>query len=104
MPLGGTNYSAEAWYSLKPVTDAFSRPTGASALPGSISAFRTDIPGFFISTEVNVSAWTYNPDQLPGQSLGVYLQVRAWDNAGGQLGTWDATWNAAQAGGGNPVG
>ena len=104
-PLEGANYSAEAWYSLTPVMDVFSLPTGASALLGSRSTFYTGIgAGFFISTEVNVSAWTYNPDQPPGQSLGVYLQVRGWDNAGGQLGTWDAAWNAAQAGGGNPVG
>jgi hypothetical protein len=34
----------------------------------------------------------------------VYLQVRTWDNAGGQLGSWDEAWNAALAGSGRAVG
>ena len=36
--------------------------------------------------------------------VGVYLQVVAWDNGGGQLNSWPEAWNAAMAGGGKAVG
>ena len=103
-PVAGTNYSVEAWRSLTPAQNAFALQPGASSVSGSLATFFTGAgAGFFFGGTVS-SDYTYNPDQLPGQSQGVYLQVRGWDNAGGQLGTWDAAWNAAQAGGGNAVG
>jgi len=104
-PLAGTAYSVEAWYSLTAATDVFALQTEASAARRSLTTFFTGTgAGFFTGGDVSVSETTYNPNQPPGSAYGVWLQVRAWDNAGGQLGTWDAAWKAALAGSGKAVG
>ena len=52
-----------------------------------------------------MAGYTFVPSSIyEDGSYGVYFQVRAWDNAGGQLATWDRAWNAALAGGGNAIG
>jgi len=103
--LAGTAYSVEAWYSVTAAADVFALQTAASAAPRSLTTFFTGTgAGFFAGGDVSVSETTYNPNQPPGSAYGVYLQVRAWDNAGGQLGTWDAAWKAALAGSGKATG
>ena len=102
-PLFGTNYNVEAWYSLIPVPDMFDLNPSARPVPDSLTYFRLSaFPGFFSRGELTI------PDALPNPSPGfpyfVYLQVRAWDNAGGQFASWDQAWSAAQAGSGHAVG
>src|ERR1039457_1705375 len=52
--LDGTNYSAEAFYSLTPVSDVFALDAAASGVPGSLTSFWLG-GGFFIDP----SAETY---------------------------------------------
>jgi hypothetical protein len=101
-PLAGTNYSVQAWYSLTPLTDGFqlvsdARPVALSSVtftvaPGYFPGGELAIPGALINT--NSTGWPYF----------AYLQVRAWDNAGGQLDSWEDAWNAALGGSGRAVG
>jgi hypothetical protein len=67
----------------------FALNTSATVVGGSLTTFLTDAgSGFFGgSSEVILTA---NPT--------VYLQVRVWDNVGGQLSSWDEARNAALAG------
>jgi hypothetical protein len=96
-PLAGTSYSVEAWYSLTPVSDVFALDSAALEVPGSLTTFY--FGGGFFETWPFLRNVTYS-----GGSPGVYLQVRAWDNAGGQYGSWNEAWNAALAGSGRAVG
>ncbi len=103
--LEGTNYSVEAWSSLNPVLDVSALLPGASAVAGSRTVFLMGIgAGFFAAGTVGPSEWIDKPDELPGYPSGIYLQVRAWDNGGGQYTTWDEAWAAAQEGSGKAVG
>lgn len=95
--LTGTNYSVEGWYSLAPVTDVYALNTAASPLVGSQSTFYVG-SGYFLA------GFPFVPDSYNNGLFGVYLQVRAWDNGGGQYGSWNDAWNAAQAGSGKAVG
>jgi hypothetical protein len=90
--LVGNTYSVQAWYSLSPVVDVF-QLAGDGPVSGPPTLFNLG-PGYFAGYERVV----------PGALDMVYLQVRAWDNAGGQLGSWDEAWNAALAGSGRAVG
>jgi hypothetical protein len=70
----------------------------AAVVPGSLSTF-FPTGGFFDRGALIVPSSIYS-NGFPG----VYLQVRAWDNGGGQYNSWTAAWNAAQAGSGKAVG
>ncbi len=87
----------EGWYSLTPVADVYALNSAASRLDGSLTTFHIGL-GFFIG------GVPYVPDVFPNGISVVYLQVRAWDNGGGQYPTWTAAWEAALAGSGKPVG
>ena len=93
--LGGTNYSVQAWYSLSPVLDVFSLNQDALPLSLSLTCFEQPEPGLY---------WNGLEQVIPTGNPGAYLQVRVWDNEGGQLNSWDEAWAAALAGGGNAVG
>jgi hypothetical protein len=99
--LTGTNYSVQAWYSLVPATDDFQLIGAARPVSDAPTSFAAGFPGFF-------AGYGTIPDAIPTPSSNypfmVYLQVRTWDNAGGQLGSWADAWNAAQAGSGRAVG
>jgi hypothetical protein len=94
-PLNGSGYSVEAWYSLTPVSDVYALAATATAAPSTKTAFDLIGAGYFAGHGLIPVSWGTSP---------VYLQVRAWDNASGQYGTWDEAWNAAQAGSGRAVG
>jgi hypothetical protein len=94
-PLGGVAYSVEAWYSLTPVLDVYALTPNASAADRSLINF-FPVGGFFERDDVFVADVAGAP--------GIYLQVRAWDNAGGQYSSWAGAWGAAQAGSGKAVG
>jgi len=98
--VAGTDYSVEAWYTLNLVTDRFQLLQQGRPVNGSLSAFRlTAAPGFFSAGSVTI------PDaNLSTDGFYANLQVRAWDNANGQLASWDAAWTAAQSGSGRQVG
>jgi hypothetical protein len=97
-PLTGVNYSVEGWYSLTPVSDVFGLNTAASPVPRSLTSFYP-IGGFFDGGPLVV------PETIHINGYGaVYLQVRAWDNGGGQYNSWTAAWNAALSGNGKAVG
>jgi hypothetical protein len=99
IPLAGDGYSVEGWYSVTPVSDLYALNANASLVPGSQSTFRPASffgGGFFYGRFVHLDPSVVN--------YTVYLQVRAWDNAGGQYATWTDAWNAALAGSGNAVG
>jgi hypothetical protein len=103
--LTGTNYSVGAWYSTNAASDLFQLLPGASPVAGSLAHFKPPAAaGVFVDGEPSI------PDPLLNTGPGgyryyVYLQVRAWDNAGGELPTWADAWNAAlSGGGGEPVG
>jgi hypothetical protein len=77
--LQGTNYSAQLFYAV-----GAGQPLSALvAAPGSLTTFRTG--GTFGGT----IAGTFLP--LPGTTVGgaATLQLRAWDNAGGTIQSWD---------------
>lgn len=97
VPLAGSGYSVEAWYSLTPVSDVYVFNSAASEVPSSLTTFYLG-GGFFDAGSLVVPSSTYN------NGFGVYLQVLAWDNVDGQYSTWDEAWNAALAGSGNAVG
>jgi hypothetical protein len=88
----------EAWFSLTPVSDIYALNPSASPLAGSQTTFLLG-GGFFVGGFPLVSE-VMNSVSGPG----VYLQVRAWDNAGGQYTTWEQAWNAALAGSDTAVG
>ena len=96
-PLAGSNYSVEGWYSLLPVLDVYALNSLASPLVGSLASFQLG-GGFFLA------GYPYAPDVPNAGNPGVYLQVRAWDNAGGQYSSWTEAWDAANAGSGKAVG
>ncbi len=95
----GTNYSVQGWYSLTPSADVFELVPTARPVPGSLRGLNG---GYFGGGNPQI------PD--PNFSLTndypfyVYLQVRAWDNAGGQYPTWSDAWSAANQGSGRAVG
>ena len=91
--LAGTNYSVDATYSLEPVTDDFELRQDFLQLPVPAKRFSGIYPGFFFDGNVF----------MPGATT-LYLQVRAWDNAGGLYPTWAEAWAAAQSGSGRSVG
>jgi hypothetical protein len=94
-PLEGSAYSVQAWYSFTPASDVFALADDATAIPGTLTTFAFLGGGYFSTTETSI----------PGAvTPRVYLQVRVWDNAGGQLATWEEAWTAAQAGTGQAVG
>jgi len=93
--LAGTNYSVDATYSLEPVTDDFELRLDFLQLPLPPKRFSGIFPGFFFGAEVSITG---------APNFYVYLQVRAWDNAGGLYPTWTAAWTAAQNGSGKSVG
>jgi len=95
-PLKGTNYSVEGWYSLTPVSNVYALNSTASPAPGSLTTFNIGA-GFFIS-------YSFIPDSWTNGMSAVYLQVRAWDNGGGQYSSWTEAWEAAMAGSGKAVG
>src|SRR2546428_9213708 len=98
-PLTGTNYSVEAFYSLTQVRDIFQLATNASP----IATTRTKpFDGYFDIGDRYITE--ANPPDANIHNYWVLMQVRAWDNAGGQLGSWDEAWNAALAGSGRSVG
>jgi hypothetical protein len=97
--LSGTNYSVALWSSLTPVSDAFALNSDATLVGGSITSLTSLAgPGLFTGSVVIMDGV-----QSP-ITYGAFLQVRVWDNAGGQLGSWTDAWNAAQAGSGRVVG
>ena len=107
--LAGSNYSVQAWYSTNAVSDPFQLLVSARAVPDSLVPFGSSghfsggaptIPDALpnLGFDPNNSAWWTNSVYY------VFLQVRAWDNEGGQLPTWDDAWNAALAGSGRAVG
>jgi hypothetical protein len=97
--LAGSNYSAQAWYSLTPVSDIFALDATGSAVVASLTTFLTGPDaGFFSGGQFIV------PCIFTNGWYGVYLQVRAWDNGGGQYNSWTAAWNAAMTGSGKAVG
>lgn len=94
----------QGWYSLTPVSDAFALIGGAIPIPDSLTFFGfSNSPGFFIRGERFIADALPSP---PGSSYPytAYLQIRSWDDRNGQYASWDAAWNAAQAGSGNAVG
>src|SRR5207247_862369 len=100
-PLDGTNYSVQAWFSLTPVAEPFALATNARPVDGSLL-------GFFIAGRFGARDPVI-PEAIVNFTNGLYpywayLQVRAWDNAGGQLASWDSAWSAAQNGSGRAVG
>ena len=104
-PLLGTNYNVQAWYSLTPVPDIFALNASARPVQNSLARFGfSEFPGFFNRGERTIPDALINPSFPPGDLFLAYLQVRAWDNAGGQFATWDQAWQAAQAGSGHAVG
>jgi hypothetical protein len=96
IPLAGANYIVEGWYSLTPVADIYELNTAASVLLNSTSTFLPN--GLFARDDA------YIPVIPNVGNPGVYLQVRAWDNGGGQFSTWTEAWEAAMAGSGKAVG
>ena len=105
VPLLGINYNVEAWYSLTPVTDIFALNSSARPVQNSLTFFAfPQSPGFFSRGDLFIPDAIPNPSFPPGDPFMAYLQVRAWDNAGGQFTSWDQAWNAAQAGSGHAVG
>jgi hypothetical protein len=100
--LAGTNYAVEAWYSLTPVENLYALNPGATPVENSLTFFLSGAnAGYFAGGDRNI------PDANPTGSIppfSVYLQIRAWETGGGQYSTWDAAYNAAQAGGGNAIG
>ena len=103
-PLLGTNYNVEAWYSLTPAPDVFALNASARPVQDSLTYFGfSEFPGFFSRGERYIPDAIFTPFP-PGDPYMVYLQVRAWDNAGGRFPSWDQAWNAAQAGSGHAVG
>ena len=104
-PLLGTNYNVQAWYSLTPVPDVFALNASARPVENSLTYFAfSEFPGFFSRGQRSIPDALVNPSWPPGHAYLAYLQVRAWDNAGGQFATWDQAWQAAQAGSGHAVG
>ena len=104
-PLLGTNYNVEAWYSLMPVPDVFALNTSARPVQDSLTYFGfSEFPGFFIRGQLFIPDALRNPSSPPGDPYMAYLQVRAWDNAGGRFASWDQARQAAQAGSGQAVG
>ena len=99
-PLIGTNYSVQAWYTLNPVADVFQLPPDARPVPGSLTS--PSSPGFFVGPNPIIP--DPNLSQPGDWPYYVYMQVRAWDNAGGQYPTWTAAWGAANEGSGRAVG
>jgi len=110
-PVGSTNYSVEAYYSLTNPSDTFALNATAMAVPGSRTQFYPfgvifpDAPegGYF------GDRWPNMPDVIVtnmfgGTQAGAFLQVVAWDNDNGQLASWADAWNAALAGSGRAVG
>ncbi len=98
--VNGTSYSVEAWYTPSAVADPFQLLPQARAVNGSLTTFRlTALPGFFSDSQPEIPDANLSPD-----GFYTYLQVRAWDNAGGQLVSWNDAWSAAQAGSGRQVG
>ncbi len=96
----GTNYSVEAWYSLTPVANIYQLLEVATPVTGSLTTFNS--PGFFFGGSRLIP--DANLSSTPGYPFYVNMQVRAWDNAGGQYSTWSQAWSAANQGGGHPVG
>ncbi len=103
-PLEGTNYSVEAWSSLNPVLDVSALLPGGSPVAGSQTVFLGGVGAGFFGGDIYAPEWAYKADEQPGYAYGIYLQVRAWDNSGGQFTTWDGAWAAAQQGSGKAVG
>lgn len=102
--LAGTNYSAEGYYSLLvPVSDVFALMTNGLPLPGSLTFFGTGTNAQGVRAVGFFDAGDLYPSQWDGVGL-ILVQVRCWDNAGGQLDTWDKAWAAALAGSGRPIG
>jgi PEP-CTERM motif-containing protein len=101
--LAGAVYSTEAWYTLAPVGNPSQLAITARPVGGSLTTFSSSAtPGIFGSGNVIIPDANSSPtSNFP---FYVYLQVRAWDNAGGQLPSWDEAWNAAVSGSGRPVG
>jgi hypothetical protein len=101
--LTGSSYTVEAWYTTNAQPNVFQLAPDARAVPDSQTHFLSGAgAGFFFGSSRLI------PDPLPNSGSGfpyyAHLQVRAWDNADGQLPTWMDAWNAAQAGSGRPVG
>ncbi len=99
----GTNFSAEGWYSLVPAADAYQLLPGSRAVAGTLTAFSSFTPGLF-SAMPETEMLDFNLSTSNTWPYYVYLQVRAWDNAGGQYPTWSDAWNAANQGSGRAVG
>ena len=99
-PLIPTNYSVEAWYTLAPVGDVSQLIPNARPVAGSLTSPHRE--GYFIGPSPLIP--DPNRSQDPGYPYYVYLQVRAWDNAGGHYPSWDSAWSAARAGSGTAVG
>jgi hypothetical protein len=101
VPLAGSNYSVQAWYSLTPGDDVF-QLAGDGPVSGPPAYFNL-VPGYFSASERAVPGALVNTNNV-GWPYFAYVQVRAWDNAGGQLDSWDDAWNAALGGSGRAVG
>lgn len=77
------------------MANPFALNEAATAVSGSLTVFFQDsFAGLFASQSFGVVAGTDS----------VFLQVRAWDNAGGTLPSWDAAWQAALNGSDRAVG
>ena len=104
-PLLGTNFNVQAWYSLMPAADPLALNASARPVENSLARFFSpQDQGFFSRGDRFVPDALLNPSSPPGDPFLAYLQVRAWDNGGGQFPTWDQAWQAAQAGSGYAVG
>jgi len=77
--LAGTGFSAQLWSA----NGVGQTEASLVAVPGSITSFRTgSVAGTFAAGNLTIP-------NVPGAGNGTF-QLRAWDNAGGTITTWDA--------------
>ena len=108
--LSGNGYIVQAWYSTNAVSGSTDLMANAKPVAGSLG---TNLSGGFFPlppSNVNIPDALANPAYDPSyfaftnEPLYAFLQVRVWDNNGGQYPSWDSAWNAARAGSGFAVG
>jgi hypothetical protein len=108
--LNGSSFSVQAWYSTNAVSGSTQLLPDARPVSGSLGT------NFYAGLFPLPQQYTVIPDALPNPAfdpsyaavtnkpLYAFLQLRVWDNGGGQYGSWDSAWSAALAGSGRAVG